>query len=84
MASIWYNNRHQDNNKGDNMKEKINRLRSEKSLNQFKDRIIENLHGNWIANVGYDRAEHEREMRDSIRLIDEKLEKIRMNKIKHN
>lgn len=56
---------------------KIRKARTIKSLRHITDKLCESLHGNWIAYVGYNRQEHEKEMRRLIKLANERIEEIK-------
>lgn len=55
-------------------REKIERMRSKKSLEQAREKLLNNIYGSWIEWVGYDRKAHVEEMKELVKLINSKLE----------
>ena len=66
-------------NKGDEMAEleqKIKRARSIKALDEIHNKLSSQLHGSWIAYIGYDREAHVQYIKRLLKLIAEKTEKL--------
>lgn len=57
-------------------RDKIARMRSVKTLEQTREKLLNALHGNWIEWVGYDRAAHVEEIKTLVRFIDTKLKSL--------